>query len=103
MSESQDRERIERLENQMHVLRQVLDKVLSRLEGLVRDLGLAADLAELRELRQQAPPPAGTPARGLTRKAALELGERIERLEAATRTAHQSVRGLRRPSTTEKP
>lgn len=103
MSDDALRDRVERLENQIHVLRQVLDRVLSRLEGLVRDLGLATDLVELRELRQQTPSPTtGTPARGLTRKAALELGERLERVDAATRTAHQSVRGLRRPPT-EKP
>jgi hypothetical protein len=91
------RERLERVENQLHVTRLVLDKVLARLEALVRDLGLAADLAELREIRKQAPPLEAR-APDLTRKAALELGERLERIERAARSAHQSVRMLRRPS-----
>lgn len=91
------RERLERLENQQHVTRAVLDKVLSRLESLVRDLGLAQDIAELRELRKGVP--AGTPAVGLSRKAALELGQRLERIEGAARSAHASVRGLRKIST----
>lgn len=96
--ESQNlRDRVERLENQLHVTRLVLDRVLSRLEGLVRDLGLAADLAELRELRKEVPA-SGTPARGLSRKTALELGEKLERMEGAARSAHQSVRGIRRPT-----
>lgn len=94
---AQMRERLERLEAQQHVTRAVLDKVLVRLESLARDLGLAQDLAELRELRRGVTP--ATPATGLSRKTALELGEKLERLEGAARSAHASVRGLRKIGT----
>lgn len=88
------RDRIERLENQQSVMRTVFEKVYAKLESLVRDLGLVADLAELRELRRSATIEIPSEL-ALSRKTALELGEKLERIEGAARTAHTSVRGLR--------
>jgi hypothetical protein len=89
------KERIEQLEAQVAVLQALFEKLLSHQEGLVRDLGLVADIAELRALRATLDR-AKAPRPQLTTEKALRLGAALESAEQGARDAHTSVKGLRR-------